>query len=248
MNPIITGARMSDGRLGPLDDQREQDAQQERAAEVDHESADGEGAAEPARERVVHEVTTDGSGGASGGDEQVDDRLVASAACAIVPAIGSATKKVEPRPSSLSNQMRPRCASAIWRAMARPRPSAALSTLPCSVDLEEALEDAWLVLAWDADTLVRHGQHHFQPLLRRSHGHDPAGTRELHRVMQQVEQQLPQPLGVAPDRWQRGSWQGQPDLDTLPVSERPEPRRPGGEQWTDRHVIEVQLGDRLLDA
>ena len=122
-----------------------------------------------------------------------------------------------------------------------------LPSLPGTVDLEEPLEDPGLVRLRDADALVGHGQHDLVSLLGGSHGHHPTGARELDRVVQEVQQQLPQSLGIAPHGGQRILRQCQPEFDTLAVRERPEPSRPRGQEWSHRNVIEMQLRGSLLD-
>ena len=66
--------------------------------------------------------------------------------------------------------------------------------------------------------------------------------------MEQVEQQLTQPLRITPDRRQRSLRQLQAYLDSLAICERPQARRSGCQEWPDGDVIEMQLRGSLFDT
>ena len=87
----------------------------------------------------------------------------------------------------------------MWRAMARPRPGAATAAGAGAVDLVEALEDAVAVRARNARAVVLDLDEHVLLVAPDMDDDLAAGRRELDRVVDQVGQQLAQPILVAND-------------------------------------------------
>ena len=113
---------------------------------------------------------------------------------------GSENENVLPDPSTDSTQIRPPCCSMMWRAIARPRPvPPAAPRKPRPVDLVEALEDPRLGRARDADAVVLDGDDDLRPVARTATSDLAAVGAELHRVVEEVDEDLPDPLLVAVD-------------------------------------------------
>ena len=117
---------------------------------------------------------------------------------------GSVTKKVEPRPGSLSTQIRPPWAWAIFWQMASPAP------VPSYSSRVWRRRKSWKILAWNWGSMPiplsrthrvtrRPGPSSSAPMIDRG-----VGPRVvLQAVADEVRQELADPVAVAPDRRER---------------------------------------------
>ena len=131
----------------------------------------------------------------------------------------------------------------LGHGQAQPR---ALGTDDEAAPLLERVEDAVLVGMGDADAGVRHRDHQVTRLQPGGHGHRAAVVGELHRVAEEVEQDLAEPQLVSANRRQViGELEGQGDA----VLCRPLPNQRQGVLEGDRRVEgrQVQLHLAGLD-
>ena len=153
-------------------------------------------------------------------------------------------EKVEPRPSSDSTRIRPPCPSTICRAIdeAEARP-AAPHTRP--VGLVEALEDAVTVGRRDADAMVDDGNlHGVGGMADEDPDLAPVGA-ELHRVVDEVDDDLAQARLVAADLGDPGLHRhGQ--RHALALGEQPQAFHGAFRQAADVHAVRhVELAPAL---
>src|SRR5919106_4969404 len=119
-----------------------------------------------------------------------------------------------------------------------PEPGSRLR-LAAHVDAPELLEHEALLLGGDAGAVVAHAHLDVAVLARRGHLDLVAGDGVLGRVREQVDEQLPQPLAVAPHGRQRAQLRRDADLV---VAERDGRRRLAYE------LLEVDVGEGVREG
>ncbi len=153
-----------------------------------------------------------------------------------------------PIPSVDSTQIRPPCCSMMWRAMASPRPGpAGLATDAGPVHLVEPLEDAGLGGPRDADAVVGHGHDDLVGDRIDRDANLAAVGAELHRVVEQVDQDLSEPVLVPVDCRQ---WRAHVGRQGHPLALGEQAQPPDGRRGQRTEVDRLERSQRspTLDA
>ena len=177
-------------------------------------------------EQAVHGLQALGSGarlrGPRAGRRRPRDRRVRRARARA----GSRTER-RPAPSSDSTQIRPPWPSTTWRAIARPRPVPPPADAR-PVGLVEALEDPRPVGLRDADPVVGRRTRRRRRPRRADRDPDLAAVgAELHRVVDEVDEHLAEPLLVAADRAAGRARRRTTSVTPVALGEQPQPVRRG---------------------
>ena len=122
---------------------------------------------------------------------------------------GSVTQKIEPRGVAASTPTSPCMASARCLTMARPRPVPPSLPRAAGVHAVEALENAVSVMGSEAGAVVRHLDTDVPRLSAPTNGEVPVSEHVLHRVVQEVDDDLIERVGIrlSPEVRRHGEFQ-----------------------------------------
>ncbi len=163
-------------------------------------------------------------------------------------AIGRANENVEPRPSSDTTQIRPPWASITCRAIARPEARAAAPD-PGPVDLVEALEDALLRAARDADPVVldRHDHGRASPAASTRTATSPPSGLNFTALWTRLTITWPSRSSAPRTGGHARVGDIDAELDALALGEQAQPVGRGGRQAAQVDLIEEEHRPARLD-